>query len=67
MILVDTSAWIESLRDTGGAVCARVDALLDDEIATCHPVRMELLAGVLHADGDFDRLAQHTALEIERA
>jgi predicted nucleic acid-binding protein len=45
VILVDTSAWVEFLRDTGSAVCARVDALLDADIATCHPVRMELLAG----------------------
>lgn len=45
MILIDTSAWIEFLRDTGSAVCDRVDALLDDEIATSHPVRMEVLAG----------------------
>jgi len=45
LILIDTSAWVEFLRDTGSAVCARVDALLDDEIATCPPVRMELLAG----------------------
>jgi len=45
MILVDTSAWIEFLRDTGSSTCARVDELLAGEIATCHPVRMELLAG----------------------
>lgn len=45
MILVDTSAWIEFLRGTGSAVCDRVDALLDEEIATCHPIRMEVLAG----------------------
>lgn len=45
MILVDTSAWVEFLRDTGSAVCDHVDALLGSEIATCHPVRMELLAG----------------------
>lgn len=45
MILVDTSAWIEFLRDTGSPTCARVDELLAGEIATCHPVRMELLAG----------------------
>lgn len=45
MILVDTSAWVEFLRDTGSPVCARVDALLDAEIATCDPVRMEVLAG----------------------
>jgi predicted nucleic acid-binding protein len=48
VILIDTSAWVEFLRDTGSAVCVRVDALLDDDIATCHPVRMELLAGARH-------------------
>ena len=45
MILIDTSAWIEFLRDTGSSVCERVDELLDTELATCHPVRMEVLAG----------------------
>ena len=45
MILIDTSAWVEFLRDTGTAVCVRVDALLDGEVAVCDPVRMELLAG----------------------
>lgn len=45
MILIDTSAWIEFLRDTGSPVCIRVDELLGEEIATCDPVRMEVLAG----------------------
>jgi predicted nucleic acid-binding protein len=45
VILIDTSAWIEFLRDTGSPVCLRVDALLDKEIAVCDPVRMEVLAG----------------------
>jgi predicted nucleic acid-binding protein len=45
MILVDTSAWIEFLRDSGSDVCRRVDELLGDGSATCHPVRMEVLAG----------------------
>lgn len=45
MILIDTSAWVEFLRATGSPACERVDALLDHEIATCDPVRMELLAG----------------------
>ena len=128
MILIDTSAWVEFLRDTGSAVCTRVDELLDSDIATCHPIRMELLAGardeghlndlrgllargvlvpteatdyeeaaalsrrcrrggetvrkmidcliaaiairadlpILHADTDFDVLARHSALQIER-
>lgn len=45
MILVDTSAWVEFLRDTGSPTCIRVDELLDGEIATCDPIRMEILAG----------------------
>jgi predicted nucleic acid-binding protein len=45
VILIDTSAWVEFLRDTGSAVCARVYDLLDGEFVTCHPIRMELLAG----------------------
>ena len=45
MILVDTSAWIEFLRDTGSPVCQRVDDLLATEIATCDVVRMEVRAG----------------------
>ncbi len=44
MILVDTSAWVEFLRDTGSPICMRVDDLLDGEIATCDPIRMEVLA-----------------------
>jgi predicted nucleic acid-binding protein len=45
VIIIDTSAWVEFLRDTGSPVCDRVDALLDEEIATCHATRMEVLAG----------------------
>lgn len=45
MILVDTSAWVEFLRDTGSAVCRRVDAELAGDLATCAVVRMEVLAG----------------------
>ena len=48
MILVDTSAWVEFLRDTGSPICTRVDELLDGEIATCDPIRMEVLAGARH-------------------
>jgi len=43
--LIDSSAWVEFLRDTGSPVCIRVDALLGEEIATCEPVWMEILAG----------------------
>lgn len=45
MILVDTSAWIEFLRDTGSPTCEAVDRLLADDLAICDPVTMEVLAG----------------------
>lgn len=45
MILIDTSAWIEFLRNTQSSVCERVDTLLESRIATCDAVRMEVLAG----------------------
>jgi predicted nucleic acid-binding protein len=45
VILIDSSAWIEYLRNTGSAACERVDELLDSEFALCEPVRMEILAG----------------------
>ncbi len=45
MILIDTSAWVEFLRDTGSVVCVLVEELLAADIAVCEPVRMEVLAG----------------------
>ena len=45
VILVDTSAWIEFLRNTGTPVCQVVDELLVAELAVCDAVRMEVLAG----------------------
>ena len=128
MILIDSSAWVEFLRDTGSDVCRRVDSLLSEDVATCDAIRMEILAGardgehlislrrllaraaslpiapidfdeaaglyrtcrrggetvgklidcliaatairagvpILHADGDFDVLARHTALQLDR-
>jgi predicted nucleic acid-binding protein len=45
VILVDTSAWIEFLRDTGSNVCIAVERLLDADLATCDAVSMEILAG----------------------
>ncbi len=45
MILVDTSAWIEFLRDTGSPACNEVDRLLAADVAVCDAVRMEVLAG----------------------
>ena len=45
MILADTSAWVEYLRDTGSPTCNAVDQLLDDDLAVTEPVMMEVLAG----------------------
>lgn len=45
MVLIDTSAWIEFLRDTGSTVSASVEALLAQEVAVCDAVRMEVLCG----------------------
>jgi predicted nucleic acid-binding protein len=68
VILVDTSAWIEFLRGTAGPICARVDALLEAEIATCHPIRMEVLAGArdeAHLQSLRGLLARATLLPTE--
>jgi predicted nucleic acid-binding protein len=45
VILADTSAWVEYLRDTGSPACEEVDRLLDDDLAVTEPVVMEVLAG----------------------
>jgi predicted nucleic acid-binding protein len=45
VILVDTSAWVEFLRNTGSPVCHEVDRLIGEDVASCDPVRMEVLAG----------------------
>jgi len=47
VILLDTSAWVEYLRKTGSPEAIGVRELLaaDAPIATCDPVRMEVLAG----------------------
>ncbi len=70
MVLIDTSAWVEFLRDTGSAVCARVDDLLDGEIAVCDPIRMEVLAGArdeLHLHSLRRLLARATVLPTDSA
>jgi predicted nucleic acid-binding protein len=59
MTLIDSSAWIEYLRDTGSPMSRRVDALLqaDAPIATCDTVMMEILAGTS---------SEHEATELMR-
>ena len=55
MILIDTSAWIEFLRARETPADHRVQSALEGEIATCDPVRMELLAGARN-DHELDDL-----------
>lgn len=45
MIMIDTSAWIEFLRDTDTTICNTVDDLLGADIAICDAISMEVLAG----------------------
>jgi len=68
LTLVDTSAWVEFLRDTGSDVCRRVDVLLDRDLVTCDPVRMEVLAGARDESqlNDLRRLlARASAVAVE--
>jgi predicted nucleic acid-binding protein len=68
VILLDTSAWVEFLRRTGSEVAVRVRELLDAELATCDPVRMELLAGArndVHLRQLRGLLARTTMLETD--
>ena len=46
MIVVDTSAWVELLRDTGHPAAVELESLLEgDEVAVTEIVVMELMAG----------------------
>ncbi len=68
MILIDSSAWVEFLRNTASPACSRVDELLDADIATCDPVRMEILAGARNERHSRDLrrlLARATVLPTE--
>ena len=70
MILIDTSAWVEFLRDTGSVVSARVDAELDGDIAICDAIRMEVLAGARdesHLEALRGLLARASVLPTEPA
>jgi hypothetical protein len=70
LILIDTSAWIEFLRDTGSPECQLVDELLGEEIAVCGPVRMEVLAGARsesHLLGLRRLLARAVSIDVQPA
>lgn len=47
MILVDTSVWVEYLRDTSDASVERLTRLIEGEaeLAVTEPIMMELLSG----------------------
>ncbi len=45
MPLIDTSAWVEYLRDSDSETCNEVERLLMFKPALCDAIRMELLAG----------------------
>jgi predicted nucleic acid-binding protein len=51
-ILLDTSSWVEYLRDSGSTTCERVDELIRSGsiIATTDIVIMELLSGARASD-----------------
>lgn len=70
MILIDTSAWVEFLRDTGSPVCNRVDSALGGDIAICDAIRMEVLAGARggrHLEALRRLLARASVLPVEPA
>ena len=50
MILIDTSAWVEFLRATGSPADREGQKSLSGEVATCDPIRMEVLAGARDDD-----------------
>lgn len=65
MTLVDSSAWIEFLRDTGSPANVRVRELLAArDIAVCDAARMEILAGARDESNlrDLQRLFARTTL-----
>jgi predicted nucleic acid-binding protein len=57
VILVDTSAWVEFLRATGGPAHLRLRSLLEEEVelACTDVIAMEILAGA-RDESDRDRL-----------
>ena len=68
MILIDTSAWVEFLRNTGSPVCELVDELLAGDVAVCDAIRMEILAGArdeTHLGSLRRLLARATVIRME--
>ena len=63
MILIDTTAWVEFLRDTGSNICVRVDLALIGDIAVCDVIRMEVLAGA-HDERHLEMLRRLLAMAV---
>lgn len=68
MIVIDSSAWIEYLRNTGSAISKKLDCLLEnEELAVTEFVVMEVLAGARgrrHASELRARLAAFPLLRL---
>ncbi len=63
MIIADSSAWIEFLRDTGSPVFLEVrNGLIRNELVICDAIRMEILVGARS-----DRHAQYLRELLVRA
>lgn len=68
MTLIDTSAWIEYLRDGRVGVADAVEVLLDRDGALTEPVLMEVLAGARsgrHGERLRSLLGRATVLPVE--
>ena len=69
MILADSSAWIEFLRDTGSPVFLAIrNGLIRNELVVCDAIRMEILVGARsdrHAQSLRDMLARAQYLRTE--
>jgi len=51
VIVVDTSVWVEAVREPDARVATTLRRLIDtDDVVLALPVRMELLAGVARSD-----------------
>jgi predicted nucleic acid-binding protein len=78
VILADSSAWVEHLRDTGSSVCNRLNEVIDrgEPLRVTEPVVMEVLAGATGEKtvkrlkgllGGFPLLPVDGAADFERA
>ena len=57
VVLVDTSVWVRFFRHPDTQEAKKLDRLLEnDAVATCEPIRAEILSGALN-ERDFHKLA----------